>query len=278
MESPRITIVTPSFNQAGFLEATIRSVLSQNYPNLEYIIMDGGSTDGSVRIIQTYADRLAHWESRRDAGQGDAIQRGFERSTGDILGWLNSDDLLLPGSLQRIGEYFASRPRVDCVVAGCLTIDPGGCVVRGRFGLRCINLGASVTFHKLLLSKYHGFNQPATFWRRPAFFAVGGIDRSLQFCLDFDLFLRLSRKKAFGRLKEFVACYRSHPASKTNRLEDVCLREATMLWTKYGRQRYSRVYRTVFPLALTSALRARYLLLNLCVSCGVVRLPPLSSQ
>jgi len=163
MRLPRITIVTPSFNQAFFLEATLRSVLDQNYSNLEYIIMDGGSTDGSVDVIQRYADRLAHWEAHRDLGQADAIYRGFERSTGDILGWLNSDDLLLPGSLQKVGEFFAARPDVDCVVAGCITIDAAGSVVRGLFGLRSINLGAPVTFRKLLLSKYHGFNQAATF-------------------------------------------------------------------------------------------------------------------
>jgi glycosyltransferase involved in cell wall biosynthesis len=278
MQSPRITIVTPSFNQASFLEATLRSVLDQNYPNLEYIIMDGGSTDGSVGIIQNYANRLAHWEAHRDLGQADAIYRGFERSTGEILGWLNSDDMLLPGSLQKVGEFFAARPEVDCVVAGCITIDAGGSVVRGRLGLRCINLGAPVTFRKLLLSKYHGFNQAATFWRRSAFFAVGGFDRSLQFCLDFDLFLRLSKKKAFGRLKEFVACYRSHPASKTSSLQDVCLREATVLWKKYGRYQYSRTYRNIAVLALTFALRSRYLLLNLCVTCGFVRLPSLPTR
>src|SRR5688500_5767577 len=101
---PLVTIVTPSFNQAPYLEATIQSVLSQNYPNLEYIIVDGGSTDGSVEIIKRYSGRLAYWVSEPDGGQAEAINKGVARSTGSLVGWLNSDDLLLPGALRRLAE------------------------------------------------------------------------------------------------------------------------------------------------------------------------------
>src|ERR1039458_3148368 len=113
---PRITIVTPSYNQSQFLEDTIRSVLTQNYPNVEYFVIDGGSTDGSVEIIKKYERWLTHWESVPDKGQADAILKGFARSTGDIVGWLNSDDLYLPGCLESVGTYYAEHPKTECVV------------------------------------------------------------------------------------------------------------------------------------------------------------------
>src|SRR5437762_483466 len=120
---PRITIVTPSFNQAQFLEETIRSVLLQGYPNLEYIVMDGGSTDGSAEILEKYSPWIDHWVSEKDNGQADAIYRGFERATGEIIGWVNSDDLLLPGALAAHAEYFLRHHQAQLVMGGCLWID-----------------------------------------------------------------------------------------------------------------------------------------------------------
>ncbi len=115
MTLPKISVVTPSFNQAPFLEETIRSVLTQGYTDLEYIVMDGGSTDGSVEIIRKYADRLAHWESTGAEGQSAAIRSGFALANGEIFGWLNSDDTLAPGTLRKGGEFFAAHPDVDLV-------------------------------------------------------------------------------------------------------------------------------------------------------------------
>src|SRR4051812_44065291 len=107
---PRVTVVTPSFNQGRFLEATLRSVLNQQYPDLEYIVLDGGSTDGSVDILRRYAAQLAYWHTRKDAGQADAIATGFEMATGEVLCWVNSDDILLPGALHRVGAFFRDHP------------------------------------------------------------------------------------------------------------------------------------------------------------------------
>ena len=123
---PKISVVTPSFNQASFLEETIQSVLSQGYPDLEYIVMDGGSTDGSAEIIRKYADRLADWKSAKDGGQADAIRTGFARATGEILCWLNSDDTIAPGTLRRVGEFFAAHPDVDLVYGDLNLVDAEG--------------------------------------------------------------------------------------------------------------------------------------------------------
>src|ERR1035437_1184692 len=122
-EWPLITVVTPSFNQADNVERTIQSVLRQEYPALEYIIVDGGSSDGSVAIIRNYADRLHWWCSEPDEGQADAIAKGFARSGGEVLCWLNSDDILLPGALRAVGEYFRDHPLAEVVNGGAYCID-----------------------------------------------------------------------------------------------------------------------------------------------------------
>ena len=110
---PRITVITPSFNQGDYIEATIKSIVNQNYPNLEYMVFDGGSSDRSVSIIRRFADRLTHWESGADRGQSHAINKGFERAGGEIVTWINSDDKLLPGSLQFVGEFFRDNPGIS---------------------------------------------------------------------------------------------------------------------------------------------------------------------
>ncbi|MFC1868225.1 glycosyltransferase family 2 protein [Thermodesulfobacteriota bacterium] len=239
---PKISIVTPSYNQGEFIEATIRSVLDQNYPNLEYIVMDGGSTDGSVDIIKKYANRLTHWESHPDKGQADAIYRGFERATGEILGWVNSDDLLISGCLDKTRRYFATHPEEEWVVGGTILIDrKGGYVPNSRGNPRC-NLGGRIKFHRLLFSGC-GFNQPASFWRRETFFDVGGFDRSLRFCFDYDLYFRLAQRRPSGNIRDFLACFRKHPASKSNTIQNIRDAENELLRHKYGRYQKSELYR-----------------------------------
>lgn len=242
MNYPKISIITPSYNQAAYLEQTITSVLNQNYPGLEYIVMDGGSTDGSVDIIKRYADRLTYWESGPDKGQADAIYRGFERATGEILGWVNSDDLLLPGCLEKIGQYFAVHPEEEWVVGGTILIASDGRYLPNRIGNPSCNLGDRVTFRHLLFLGCP-FNQPASFWRSDAFFAVGGFDRSLQFCFDYDLYFRLAQRRPSGNIKEFFACFRVHPTSKSSTIRDVCHAENELLWRKYGRYQKPAWYR-----------------------------------
>lgn len=244
VDLPKITIVTPSYNQGEFIEETIRSVLDQNYPNLEYIIMDGGSTDGSVEIIKRYENRLAHWENHRDDGQADAVYRGFERSTGEILGYLNSDDLLLPGCLETVGGYFSANPKEEWVVGGAVDIGQNGQYLYDLLGNPSCKLGARVSFNKLLFW-HQCFHQPASFWRRDPYLAIGGFDRSLQFCFDYDLYLRLAQRRPSGRIKKYIACFRYHQKSKTSTILVICKTENEVLWRKYGRYQKSKAYRKI---------------------------------
>jgi glycosyltransferase involved in cell wall biosynthesis len=263
-------VVTPSFNQAQFLEATIRSVLGQDYPHVEYIVMDGGSTDGSAEIIRKYADRLAYWCSERDGGQSDAIARGFERSTGDILAWLNSDDLYLPGAVSKAARYFELHRDVEALSGGAYCIDAEGRPLRGP---GAYTRGVRASFNRFRFYEQDGVFQPATFWRRSAYDAVGGIDRSLQFIMDRDLFTRLARRRRLARLPELLACFRIHGECKSMRWQNVRAAEAAGFVQRYGA--------TAYPTWLRKTLYWRYRLPNLtgkawwslARAAGLVRLP-----
>lgn len=270
---PKISIVTPSYNQGEYLESTIQSVLRQDYPNLEYIIMDGGSTDASLEIIERYADRLAHWESGRDKGQADAIYKGFMRSRGEILGWVNSDDMLLPGALKKVARYFKDHPGVECAVGGCVAIGPGGEPLKDKLGLISCVMSSPTTFETLLLWGCGGFYQPASFWRRDAFFEVGGFDRSMYCCFDHDMYLRLSRRRAFGEIKEFLACFREHPTSKSQTVKKVCAAEKELLGFRYGRNRRTFLRRFLGYYRYKWAFRFQRRLTQLRVRTGLLTLP-----
>lgn len=180
-EPPAISLVTPSYDQARFLEAALRSVLDQGYPALEYIVLDGGSTDGSVAILERHGDALDHWRSEPDDGQADAINRGWERAGGEVLGWLNSDDRLEPGALAAVGEAFAADPRIRIVYGDCRVVDAAGEEIRTErpegCGLRTLLLGRSLP-------------QPSVFLRRSLVEELGGLDPSLHHALDWAFFLR----------------------------------------------------------------------------------------
>ena len=229
---PKISIVTPSYNQSRYLDQTINSILSQNYPSVEYIIMDGGSTDGSVDIIKKYAHRLAHWESRKDNGQADAIYRGFEKATGDILCWINSDDFLLNGALLRVAEMFRRFPDAQWLIGGCVIVRESGKPITKFFGY-------TPTFESLLCAGMQFF-QMSCFWKRNAFFKVGGFDCSLQFCFDYDLFLRLCEAGPPAVSHRILSACRMHPASKSSTIwETIGLQERELLRQRFGIDRFS---------------------------------------
>lgn len=232
---PKITVVTPSYNQGRFIEQTIRSIIDQEYPHLEYFIYDGGSTDETVGIIKKYQEHIDFWVSSKDNGQADAIMQGFRRATGEIICWVNSDDILLPGSLFAVAKYFAAHPEEECLVGASIIIDEHGVPVYHRKLIPSFSVGAGVTYSKLL---YYGcsFNQPSAFFRRSAFFNAGGFDTDLRFSFDYDLFLRLSKKRRFASTVQFLSAFRIHEKSKSTTIQDVCRNENRILWERNGRE------------------------------------------
>lgn len=269
-KTPRISLVTPSYNQGQFLQQTILSVMNQRYPNLEYMILDGGSTDGSVDIIRCYEDQLAYWRSQPDGGQAAAIKDGFSRSTGEILGWLNSDDLLLPGALAAVARFFSQHPNVQCLVGGTVVVDAGLNVVRDRLGLPRIVLGEPESLCSLLARRGCSFYQPASFWRREAYERVGGIDPSYSFAMDYDFYVRLAALGSFGHISKLIAAFRVHAESKTTRLQAVRRSECRRVVAQY--QDPGHHVRTL--LALRNAVRN--LPLRIGISLGLVRMADLT--
>lgn len=225
---PRITVVTPSFNQGRFLEETIRSVLLQGYPNLEYIIMDGGSTDESIEILRRYEPFLNYLHIGPDGGQSAAIADGFDRATGEILAWLNSDDLYMPGALARVGRFFTLNPESVFLHSDVQLI--------AENSQPCGMLHASPT--NLFLTKNtgaHGWWQPGTFWHRETYMACGVLDRQLQFCMDRDLFIRIcSAGKSQTIRGKPLAAFRVQQEQKSQRIVEVFLQEHELLLERYG--------------------------------------------
>ncbi|MDE2077430.1 MAG: glycosyltransferase [Burkholderiales bacterium] len=211
MSSLKFSIVTCSYQQGRFLDATMRSVLDQGYPNLEYIVIDGGSKDQSVQVIESHSSRLSYWVSEKDRGQTHALSKGFERATGDILGWLCSDDLLLPGALQRVARFFEAHPEVDFVYGNAFWIDAQGQFIRPK---------KEMPWNKFIFLFDHNYvAQPATFWRRSLFEKVGGLDESLNLAMDSDLWLRFAQHAQPHYLDEYLACMRDYPEQKTRALQ-----------------------------------------------------------
>jgi len=259
MSPTKISVVTPSYNQAQFLEQTVQSVLSQDYPHVEYTVMDGGSTDGSLDILRQYSDQITYWKSEQDEGQSDAIAQGFDRSTGEIMGWLNSDDLLLPGALTAVASFFRDNPGVEAVSGGAYSIDAEGNPLQRHFGN--YTLGVAATYGRLRYYHMDGVFQPSTFWRRAAYDAVGGLDPALKFILDRDLFLRLAQRQPFGRLPQMLACFRIHEDCKSSCLQHVREEESQVFRQRYGVNRYGALVRILlfYRYRLPSLIRKAWL-------------------
>jgi glycosyltransferase involved in cell wall biosynthesis len=227
-ELPTISLVTPSFNQAAFLPAALDSVLSQNYPRLDYVVVDGGSTDGSRDIIASRADRLAWWCSEPDGGLYDALNKGFSHTRGEIMGWLNSDDLHFPSTLRTVGEIFARFPEVEWLASLALsTWSPAG---------HCLGVTNIDGFsRKAFLDgaylpgapQHHGWiPQETIFWRRSLWEKAGArLDASLKFAGDFELWARFYEHAELTGTPAPLAGFRTHAGQKS-RAMDAYLAEA----------------------------------------------------
>lgn len=213
-KQPLVSIVTPSYNQAKYLERTIVSVLEQDYPAIEYIVMDGGSTDGSLEIIQKYAHRLAYWESVKDEGQTHAINKGFSRINGKYMAWLNSDDTYEPGAIREMVDYLEHHPETGMVYGDCNFVDANDKVI-GKFN------AMQTDYHRLQSGFVH-IPQQAAFWRSELWHKVGPLDESIYFAMDYDLWLRLAEISRIQYLKKTWANFRLHGDAKTIAEDDRC--------------------------------------------------------
>jgi glycosyltransferase involved in cell wall biosynthesis len=218
---PRVSIVTPSFNQGRFIEETIRSVLLQGYANLEYIVVDGGSTDESAAIIRKYERWLSYWVSEKDRGQSHAINKGFARATGEVFGWLNSDDYYLPGALHKLMLFRRQRPDAPAWAGGWRDVDREGRVIRQ--GMPRLGSKDDLAWW----GRKADFAQAACLFSAPGFRELGGLKEQLHFAMDVDLWLGLSSQGLFAGLDEAVSAVRYYPEIKSFR--DPAMRDAEVV-------------------------------------------------
>lgn len=240
-ELPLVSIVTPSFNQVDYLQETMRSVLEQDYPRIEYIVIDGGSSDGSVEIIRKYTDRLAYWVSEKDHGQTDAVNKGYAVARGSILGWLNSDDVYKPGAISVAVDYLVNHPQIGLVYGDLDFINDDGRVV-GKFP-------AAQTDLKRLRRGYVHIPQPSAFFRAEHWRQVGPLDPTFYFAMDYDLWVRLAAVTEFKYLPGNTwASFRLHSDAKTITADDRC-------WPEMLRVHYREGGKKIAPITVKYQLR-----------------------
>ncbi len=224
---PRVSVVTPCYNHGQFLEETIRSVLLQGYPNLEYIIIDGGSTDNSVEIIKKYEPWLAYWISEKDRGQSHAINKGFARATGELVGWMNSDDIYFPDAINTVVTYWLANGKPISLITGTK--------LKGTSSLDTISKLEQSPYTIRHLIEKNIIEQPSTFYPLSLLKEVGYIDERYRMSMDYDLWLRMARYGAsFSFLDADLAITRNHPLAKTARFQRLSLTEVMQtVWRNY---------------------------------------------
>jgi len=232
-ELPLVSIVTPSYNHARYIEATMQSVLTQDYPRIEYIVVDGGSNDGTVEVVKKYEDKLAWWVSEKDNGQTDAINKGFARATGSILAWLNSDDTYEPGAVSAAVKYLQEHPKVGMVYGDCNFINENGKVI-GRFN-------SAQTDYRLLRQGYVHIPQQTMFFRSDLWKQVGPLDPSFYFAMDYDLWTRIAARSAIRYVPQTWANFRLHTSGKTILSDDRCWPEMVRVHYRDGGSFFSLI-------------------------------------
>lgn len=244
-EMPKITIVTPSYNQACFLERTIRSVLDQGYPNLEYIVVDGGSTDESVEIIKDYERYLSYWVSEPDQGQAHAINKGLKKATGDWVTWQNSDDIFYPGAFQGLARAASINPRADLIIGDMMLIDENDREIRDIRYVR-------PTYSALLAEGMVLTNQ-AAFWRRSVHAEIGFLNETLECGFDYEWFLRLLQRYKAQHVSQIWGGLRMHCATKTSRMPETFAEEYHAIRASRRASRWLRRAYQLRRLALMAA-------------------------
>jgi glycosyltransferase involved in cell wall biosynthesis len=247
----KISIVTCSYQHGAFIDATIRSVLEQGYEDVEYVVMDGGSTDRTVEILRSYGERIDHWESAPDGGQTDALIKGFACSRGEVMGWLCSDDLLLPNALETVAHFFRTQPTIDAVYGDALWIDRSGSLIRPK---------KEIGFSRFMLRFDHNYvPQPSMFWRRRLFDKVGGLDSRFNLAMDSDLWDRFSQVTRIAHVPAYLSCMRFYPEQKARALRPEALAEDGEIRSR------SRWAASPFGSGLRLAARAQRCLTKLAV-------------
>jgi glycosyltransferase involved in cell wall biosynthesis len=225
MTFPRISVVMPSFNQGRFIEESLQSIFDQNYPSLELIIMDGGSTDNTNAILEKYAHRFAYWTSEPDGGQTQALRNGFARATGEIECWLNSDDLLEPGVLFEVANYFAKHPEADAVFGDATWISDKG---------ESLRVQREMPFNRFIwIYTYDYIPGMSMFWRRSLYEKVGGLDTNFRLAMDADLFIRFADVGRIDHVSRLWSRMRFYAAQKNQRLRTVSDAEDLKIRARY---------------------------------------------
>lgn len=226
MQFPKISIITPSYNQGAYIEETILSVLEQDYPNLEYIVIDGGSTDHSTALIRKYESRLTYWVSEKDEGQSDAINKGLKHATGEIIGWLCSDDLYLPGALHKVAAAFEKNP--DTVMIH------GGSILFGDVKKEIIKAAENEDLWLRYFSVIP-FPQPSSFFRKKLVDEQGVLNKDLHFAMDYDLLVRAALNFKITPVDDLLSKYRLHAESKTTVMLEKFAEEWIEVFSKFIR-------------------------------------------
>lgn len=234
---PKISIVTPSYNQADFLERTILSVLNQNYPNLEYIIIDGGSQDGSIEIIKKYEKYLSFWVSEPDNGQANALNKGFSIATGELVGWQNSDDIFLPYSFVNVANAYKQTKKFDLFFGNIVFLNERDEIIND---LRFVPFN-----YRSLLYEGTVLSNQAAFWKRELFEKYGFFNEKYLFCMDYEFWIRIGKNCKFYFIHEYLGGFRLHRTSKTNTIAKSGLQEHYSILEAKGIEYGSIQYRLI---------------------------------
>jgi glycosyltransferase involved in cell wall biosynthesis len=231
---PQISVITPSFNQSAFIQRTIDSVLEQNYPNIQYIVIDGKSSDGTIEILESYGKQF-EWISEEDNGQSHALNKGLKMTTGEIIAFINSDDYYEPGAFLKVANYFEQNPQAYWLTGRCRTVDEQGIEIRKAI-TAYKNFWLNFCSYRVL-QVLNYISQPATFWRREVIDLVPEFDEELSYAMDYDFWLRVGQEFDLHVIPEYLANFRIHSTSKAGASASAQFDSGLLIARRYIRQK-----------------------------------------